>query len=34
MVVGKAYSGKSKVLQILGKAIGHIKDDPRFVNVL
>ena len=34
MVVGKALSGKSKVLQVLGKAIGHIKNDPRFVNVL
>jgi dynein heavy chain len=34
MVVGKALSGKSKVLQVLGKAISHIKDDSRFVNVL
>ena len=34
MVVGKALSGKSKVLSVLAKAISHIKDDPRFVNVL
>jgi hypothetical protein len=34
MVVGKSYSGKSRVLQVLGKAISHIKDDPKFVNVL
>lgn len=34
MVVGKAFSGKTKVLQTLSKAISHIKDDPRFVNVL
>ncbi len=34
MVVGKSFSGKSRVLQVLGKAISHIKDDPKFVNVL
>lgn len=34
MVVGKAFSGKSKVLSVLAKAISHIKDDPKFVNVL
>ncbi len=34
MVVGKAFSGKSKVLSVLGKAISYIKDDPKFVNVL
>jgi dynein heavy chain len=34
MVVGKSYSGKSRVLQVLGKAMSHIKDDPKFVNVL
>jgi dynein heavy chain len=33
MVVGKALSGKSKVLQTLARAISHVKDDPRFVNV-
>lgn len=33
MVVGKAFSGKSKVISVLAKAISHIKDDPRFVNV-
>jgi dynein heavy chain len=34
MVVGKAFSGKSKVLSVLAKAISYIKDDPKFVNVL
>jgi dynein heavy chain, axonemal len=34
MVVGKSLSGKSKVLSVLAKGISHIKDDPKFVNVL
>jgi dynein heavy chain len=34
MVVGKAFSGKSKVLSVLAKAMSYIKDDPKFVNVL
>ena len=34
MVVGKAFSGKSKVLQVLSKGMSLIKGDPKFVNVL
>ena len=34
MVVGKSFSGKSKVIQTLQRAISIIKDDPNFVNVL
>jgi len=34
MVVGKSFSGKSKVLSVLAKGMSHIKDDPKFVNVL
>lgn len=34
MVVGKAFSGKSKVLQVLSKGMSLIKDDPKFVTVL
>jgi len=34
MVVGKAFSGKSKVITTLQKAMSNIKDDPNFVNVL
>jgi dynein heavy chain len=34
MVVGKAFSSKSKVLSVLAKAFSHIKDDPKFINVL
>ena len=34
MVVGKSFSGKSKVIRTLQKAMSIIKDDPNFVNVL
>jgi ABC-type phosphate/phosphonate transport system ATPase subunit len=34
MVVGKSFSGKSKVIQTLARAMSIIKDDPLFVNVL
>jgi dynein heavy chain len=34
MVVGKAFSGKSKVIQTLQRGMSLIKDDPNFVNVL
>ena len=34
MVVGRSFSGKSKVIQTLQRAMSTIKDDPAFVNVL
>lgn len=34
MVVGKAFSGKSKVIQTLQRAMSMVKDDPYFTNVL
>lgn len=34
MVVGRSFSGKSKVIQTLSRAISLVKDDPNFVNVL
>ncbi len=34
MVVGRAFSGKSCVIRSLQKALGNVKDDPRFVNTL
>ena len=34
MVVGKAFCGKSKVIQTLQRAMSMIKDDPAYVNVL
>lgn len=34
MVVGGAYSGKTKVIDILKMAMSSIKDDPNFVNVM
>ena len=33
MVVGGAYSGKTKVIDVLKLAMSNIKDDPLFVNV-
>lgn len=33
MVVGKAFSAKSKVLSTLQKGMSNIPDDPKFVNV-
>jgi dynein heavy chain len=34
MLVGGAYSGKSRVLKVLQKAMSSIRDNPSFVNVL
>ncbi len=34
MVVGKAFSGKTKVIQTLQRGMSLIKDDPNFINVL
>jgi hypothetical protein len=34
MVVGRSYSGKSKVIQTLQRGMSTIPDDPNFVNVL
>ena len=34
MVVGKAFSGKSRVIKTLQNSMSIIKDDPNFVNVL
>jgi hypothetical protein len=34
MVVGGAYSGKSKVIDVLKFAMSNIKDNPQFANVL
>lgn len=34
MVVGQAFSGKSRVIKTLQRAMSLIKDDPNFVNVL
>lgn len=34
MVVGGAYSGKTKVIEVLKQAMSSIKDNPLFVNVV
>ena len=33
MIVGAAFSGKTKVLEMLAKAFGSIKDDPNYIAV-